>query len=167
MTKMTFKAQISWDGFPLFQHHNVTSDIWTDHNNARFYQVKETIESTWWTVIKQLFTHILVSYESSCTNLCMFSNNTCIVNLPFVYFSILDCAKFFRNLSFKCHLLYVKENRISVISGISVIPFFLNMETKIELHVSKSDVGLLWLTSFMTIQTYACWNGYSQTNVHY
>ena len=29
---MIFAALISWDGFTLFQHHNITSDIWAEHN---------------------------------------------------------------------------------------------------------------------------------------
>jgi hypothetical protein len=31
--------------FMQFQHHNITSDKWSDQNNERFYQVKQTVEN--------------------------------------------------------------------------------------------------------------------------
>jgi hypothetical protein len=31
--------------FMQFQHHNITSDKWSDQNNERFYHVKQTIEN--------------------------------------------------------------------------------------------------------------------------
>ena len=31
--------------FMQFQHHNITSDKWSDQNNERFYHVKQTVEN--------------------------------------------------------------------------------------------------------------------------
>ena len=31
--------------FMQFQHHNITSDKFSDQNNERFYQVKQTVEN--------------------------------------------------------------------------------------------------------------------------
>ena len=31
--------------FIQFQHHNITSDKWSDQNNKRFYHVKQTVEN--------------------------------------------------------------------------------------------------------------------------
>ena len=31
--------------FMQFQHHNITSDQWSDQNNERFYHVNQTVEN--------------------------------------------------------------------------------------------------------------------------
>jgi hypothetical protein len=38
---------ISWDGFMLFQNHNINSDIQTDGLYERFDQVKQIVENMW------------------------------------------------------------------------------------------------------------------------
>jgi hypothetical protein len=35
------------DRFIQLQHHNITSDKWSDQNNERFYYVKQTVENGW------------------------------------------------------------------------------------------------------------------------
>ena len=46
---LTFKDDIfrsdSMRSFMQFQHHNITSDKWSDQNNERFYHVKQTVEN--------------------------------------------------------------------------------------------------------------------------
>ncbi len=46
---LTFKDDIFRSdflrSFMQFQHHNITSDKWSDQNNERFYHVKQTVEN--------------------------------------------------------------------------------------------------------------------------
>jgi hypothetical protein len=46
---LTFKDDIFRSdflrSFMQFQHHNITSDKWSDQNNERFYHVKHTVEN--------------------------------------------------------------------------------------------------------------------------
>jgi hypothetical protein len=46
---LTFKDDIFRSDFlrssMQFQHHNITSDKWSDQNNERFYHVKQTVEN--------------------------------------------------------------------------------------------------------------------------
>ena len=48
---LTFKDEIFRSdfltSFMQFQHHNITSDKWSDQNNERFYHVKQTVENGW------------------------------------------------------------------------------------------------------------------------
>ena len=46
---LTFKDDIFrsdfFRSFMQFQHHNITSDKWSDQNNERLYHVKQTVEN--------------------------------------------------------------------------------------------------------------------------
>jgi hypothetical protein len=46
---LTFKDDIFRSDFMRsfiqFQHHNITFDKWSDQNNERFYDVKQTVEN--------------------------------------------------------------------------------------------------------------------------
>jgi hypothetical protein len=48
---LTFKDDIFRSdflrSFMQFQHHNITTDKWSDQNNERFYHVKQTVENGW------------------------------------------------------------------------------------------------------------------------
>ena len=41
----TFKDDIFRSDFLQFQHHNITSDKWSDQNNERCYHVRQTVEN--------------------------------------------------------------------------------------------------------------------------
>ena len=64
---LTFKDDIFRSdflrSFMQFQHHNITSDKWSDQNNDRFYHVKQTVEnrrpSKMGDVATLLFVHLI------------------------------------------------------------------------------------------------------------
>ena len=77
-----------------FQHHNITSEKWSDQNNERFYHVKQTIENRrplkMGDVVILLFVHF--NFIIQLENMFLFLKSIHIAYLCFVYWVLLFFA---------------------------------------------------------------------------
>ena len=130
---LTFKDDIFRSdfmrSFMQFQHHNITSDKWSDQNNERFYHVKQTVEnrrpSKMGDVATLLFVHF--NFIIQLRNMFLFlksfhiASKLCFVYWVLLCFVFLFFFLFFKDMHYNTMIWYIRsvfwKKRRSVTQG--------------------------------------------------